>query len=210
MLRRILLLVGLLNLAVFSSVSPAAGKAETYHYKYHGLLANAYFSITDESGCIETTAHLTAGDGYRRYDKQLNSDSRIHVFVYKYDNCASDYLFAVWGGGVITNDAFTIKQQLNTAELKTTVILEEWKTREMVPVEIHITWTATGEGFNEKFHDRYYEPGYKRFLHSIGFIQPAVASGSIISLDTNFSELPSLSAELSNDKYGFVEIIMSP
>jgi hypothetical protein len=197
------------SLGLFS-VSPAAARAETFNYKFRGLYADAYFSVQEETGCVETASYLTPSIGKTREDKESRTGPWIYIVVYQYDYCTGDFLLDAWAFTSLSHGDFILKNQLNYAELDTRVLVEDLITGDRFPVDIHLTWTATGEGFIEREHTHLKEPGLKVNYKYTAFVRPAAASGSINGLGLNFASQPSVSAQLSNVKAGFVEITMNP
>jgi hypothetical protein len=197
-------------MAFFVATPGAAAKAETFNYKFKGLMADAYFSITDESSCIDTVSYLTAFAGKTSFDKQYKTEPSIYVVVYQYDQCKGEFLLDAWTSTSLSRDDFTIKNQLNSAELNKTVIVEDLISGSTFPVEIHLTWVATDEGFFSEEHTHVHEPNLKVNYRYTAFVRSAIASGSITGLGIDFAQLTSVSAQLSNVKAGFVEVTLTP
>lgn len=190
-----LLLAGVLTLlALAPAGSTQAAAREVWRSNFRGETAVAYFY--DYDGCIETYMEVYATENRVGTTGQPDASSSVGGYVNQYDYCNGTGTGG-WFYADLEPDAFQIDRQLNTASLNTTV---EACYDECFPVELNLTWTATGDPYREKGVSHSSAPDYRSVYRYDATTRYAEASGSVTtplattSLQTNNAYLQSVKA----------------
>jgi hypothetical protein len=105
------------------------------------------------------------------------------------------------------NFAFHIDHNLNTATLDVTnAIFQDDNSFTYFNVDLHLTWTASGDPVtvDEKTNEK--NPGMRVKTRFKGVFRDAVASGSVFGKNIQFTPVPSSSAQLQFNKFGSLTI----
>jgi hypothetical protein len=106
-----------------------------------------------------------------------------------------------------SNFDFSIDKQLGTATLRVRdAIFQDDNSFTFFNVDMDLTWTATGEAYVSKSNDSYKEPGFRFRSHFEGTFRDAVASGSIVGKNTQFTPVVSTSGQLQFNRFGNMEV----
>ena len=206
MFRRITLIILVVGLTLSLAVTPAAAKTETFHFKFQGQFADAFFGTVDETGCIETFVHVAAQDGKVKVDGKPEVQSIATVHIEQFNHCTTEFLVLAFGLAALAPDEFVIDNKLNQATLTTTIVVEEFITGTTVPVDVNVTWTGVGVTSTFKDHFQIKEPGFKFNRHAMGAFRDAQATGTVIGMGINFTPEPAFEATMGNVKIGEVTI----
>lgn len=206
MKRLMLALVLMLSMLVTALPAHAAGAA-TFHFNFAGQFAEAYFSSLDSSGCIATSADISAVDGRIKMEgspKSLTSSAAI--FISQFDTCTETLLLAADGFTELAADAFQIDKQVTAARLNTTIEIFDFVSGTSFPVDISVRWTGTGNTSTERHHDQIKAPGFTVNSRFSGTFRDATAASIISDGTTNFTPAPAGFADMASVKSGDVVI----
>ena len=92
-------MVAVLALALVALPLPAhAAGADTFHFRFTGQFAEAFFSSTDPSGCIFTDVFIFASENtFQNPPGPGNSSSGASLFIAQFNVCTSTQLLAASG-----------------------------------------------------------------------------------------------------------------
>lgn len=176
--------VGLLLVLFITTLAapvPARAKSgEVEQYRFRGRVANAFFSSTDAEGCVETFGMLQAVDGrVVLAPENTTVDSLVSIFVEQYDYCEETEVTFVAGEAALPASAFQIDKRLQRATLNASFEVFDLHSETAVPVEIHTTWTGTGDPYRIKERFVYRSPTFRSNSRSDGTFRAANLSGTI-------------------------------
>ena len=205
---RLLLVVSLALVMLALAVPARAAGAETLHVSFDGLIAEATFSSTDPSGCIQTVVFVFADDGrFRTGTGRLEKASTATVAVSKFDVCTQTDLLFADGFAVLAPGQFQIDGKFTAASLTATIEVFDFVSGASFPVNISVGWTGVGDTFSAKQRSHETFPGFKVFKRFDGTGRPAAAAGIVSDGTTNLTPEPALVAELGSIRQGEVDII---
>jgi hypothetical protein len=197
--------------AVLSSLVVAfpaqAAPAETIHFSFNGQSADAFFTSTDPSGCIQTDVFVSAVDGKIKQDGAPEVESLASVAISRFDLCTGTVLLSAFGSATLAPTEFVIDRQLVSASLDTTVTVMDFVSGASFPVDVAVNWTGTGATFRVKQHFQIITPGFKLNSRFDGTFREAAASGTISDGTSNFTPEPAAFADMSSVKSGEVSIV---
>jgi hypothetical protein len=183
------LVVSVCTLAVPTSTRAA----EVLRMQYSGPTAKAWFSHTDERGCIVDMVSIKASQGRAKQGGQPEAASQIFVWVWQYDACSDpNSLVTLFDGMVRTSlpaGALQVNRRLDTATLNTTVDVYDYVSGTTHSVAINVGWTATGDARYVKESDQVRVGSYIFSQRFESTSRPAQASGSV-SLDNSANITP--------------------
>jgi hypothetical protein len=188
-------------------VFPAhAAPADTFHFSFKGQSAEAFFSSTDPSGCIQTDAFVFAVDGKVKQDGAHGVESSAFVAISRIDLCTGTVLLDTFGSATLAPAEFVIDTRLTSATLDTTVTVTDFVSGTTFPVDMALGWTGTGAPFRVKQHSQTKTPGFKLNSRFDGTSRNAAASGTVSDGTTNLTPEPAGFADMSSAKSGEVSI----
>jgi hypothetical protein len=207
--RNYLVAGGLLALTLALPCRSAAAPAQTIHFRFQGLSADAFFDSFDVTGCVETDAGVSAVDGrIKMMGGGPEVTSSAFVFISQYDNCSQTVLLNAFGSATLPAGAFQIDKKLTSATLHTSVDVFDSVSGTTFPTDISLSWTGTGPISAEHNHFIFRTPGFRENETFSGKFNPATASGSVTAGGTNFSPSPAVSsADLDDVKEGNLDVL---
>jgi len=136
----------LLALSLLMGALPATTRAaEIIQFQSSGLGTYADF-ITSEGDCIITRVKIQAADQRLKQAGKPDTPTRVLIVITKTDTCAAQSLITAVDVVEVAPSAVQIDQQLNTATVQMTgVEIYDYDSDTLVPVDINMTWTATGD-----------------------------------------------------------------
>ncbi len=180
-----LLIVVVLMLAVFGQYTPASA-AEMYKWKGPG--AEAYFSSTDESGCVVTDVSLfTRDETFQNPPGQPSRGSFVYLTIYQYDYCADIALRVAEGWASIGEDDLQVAKKLGWASLATVVSMYDWASDTYFEVSVDLSWSATGPAVQQSSSFRSHTPDCKYHSRFRGSFRSADVNGTITDGFTNYT-----------------------
>jgi hypothetical protein len=187
--------IGLLLLPVLLLAAALVAQATTTvsYFRVKGDTGVALFSGVEPSNeCVLNFAAVVAADIIekdRQSGKTLNL--KTTVAISQVDTCVGELLFL--GEGVTDISTFQVASNLSTATLTATVPVTDVLSRSTANFEVNVTWQATSKPTTtnvvESFTDKALGLKVKSSFH--GRVAEAVATGSVVGLDRNFTLLPS-------------------
>jgi hypothetical protein len=185
-----------------------AGEVDRFRVK--GPLAHADFSTT--AGCIATDVMVEALDNIvHEPPGPPNSKSEVRVNISQFDFCDQDFILGAFGFAPLSDSAFHVRKDLESAQLTTTVEVSDSVSGSSFPVSINITWTAIGEPRRDdsRFQTRF--PGFFFNEQLRGISREAVAAGTVSDGTINFIRAPSFSlADIRDVTDGFIRVMKFP
>lgn len=180
-----LLIVIVLLLAVFGQHTPASA-AEMYKWKGPG--AEAYFSSTDDSGCIVTDVSLfTRDETFQNPPGQPSRGSFVYLTIYQYDYCADLALRVAEGWASIAEDDLQVAKKLGSATLSALVTMYDWASDSYFDVSVDLSWSATGPAARQSSSFRSHTPECKYHSRFQGTFRSADVNGTITDGYTNYT-----------------------
>jgi hypothetical protein len=183
-----------------------AAPAETIHFSFKGQFAEAFFTSTDPSGCIQTDAFVFAVDGKVKQDGAHEVESSASVAISQFDLCTGTVLLDAFGSATLEPAEFVIDKRLTSATLDTTVTVMDFVSGTTFPVDVALSWTGTGAAFRVKDHSQIKTPGFRLNSRFDGTSRNAAASGTVSHGTTNFTPEPAGFADMGSVKSGEVSI----
>jgi hypothetical protein len=205
-MKRFILALAAVVSALVVAFPAYAAPATTFHSSFRGQTAQAFFSSTDPSGCIQTDVFVLAVDGRVKQDGAPVVDSSASVSISRYDVCAGTLLLSAFGFAALAPAEFVMDSQLKSAALETTITVTDFVSGTSFPVDMAVTWTGTGEAFRFKQHSQIKAPGFTLNSKSDGTSRDGTASGTVSDGTTNLTPEPASFANLSSLKSGEVTI----
>jgi hypothetical protein len=184
-----------------------AAPAETFHFSFKGQFAEAFFTSTDPSGCIQTDVFVFAVDGKLKQDGAPAVESSASVAISQFDVCTGTGLLDAFGSATLEPAEFVIDNKLTSATLDTTVTVMDFVSGTTFPVDVAVSWTGTGATFRVKEHSQIKTPGFKLNSRFDGTFRDAAASGTVSDGTTNFTPEPAAFADMGSVKSGEVSIV---
>lgn len=205
-LRKYLLPVSLFCVALALPCRSLAITHQTSHFKFTGLTADASFESFDTSGCVFTTAFLTATNGRNLMPGGPQANSAVFVSLSQFDVCSLTDLLEASGFASLPAGGFQIDKKLTSATLNTSVDVFDFVSSTSFTVEISLSWTGTGGLTVSRVHNLLRQAGLRINASSVGTARQATASGSVTGGGTNYSPLPSSFADLNDSKLGELDV----
>lgn len=205
-----ILSLGVLALAPASLAS--AGNDKVTVVNERGPLANAWFSSTDPSGCIQTDTFVSAQRSTYQQPPDRKSTTGIGaVSIFQYDTCTGmSLLNAVGQTDALSATDLVISNQLDRASLHATIAATNLDTGEPLTIDVNMAWVGTSviNRDHSNTNDQY--PGGCHVLNRWkGSGRDAAASGSVSVGSTNYAPAPSEFGEIGTVISGF-EVIGCP
>jgi hypothetical protein len=186
----------------------------TTHTQHKALTARADFSDIDESGCVETAVFVFAAEQTSKAaDSMAVGPSGkpvtgvfLFVLVSQFNFCTFEFLRSLSGSGM--EASFHVDRvKLSDAQLKATILAFDDFTQAEVPVEVDLTWTATGEplSLSERFRQK--QPGLLFSSFFKGTSRDAAATGTVLVGGENLTPNVSIDAEIIRSREGTVSIV---
>jgi hypothetical protein len=194
--------------AMVVSAGPVQAASETLHFSFKGLVADAFFSSTDPTGCVVTEVGVGAVDGrVKTMPGGPEAQSEAFMFLSQFNTCTREQLIAADGFTVLAPADFQIDRELNAARLDTTIELFDFISGTILTVDVSVAWTGAGATFTvkDRFHQK--SPGFKINSRFSGTFREATATGMVTDGTTNFTPDPAVFAQLGSVKTGEVQII---
>ena len=180
-----LLIVIVLLLAVFGQ-STSVSAAEMY--KWRGPGAEAYFSSTDDSGCVVTDVSLfTRDETFQNPPGQPSRGSFAYLTIYQYDYCSGIELHAAEGWASIAENDLQVAKKLGSASLSTTVSVFDWTSGTYFDVSVDLSWSANGPATRQSNSYRTHTPDCKYHSRFQGTFRSADVNGTISDGSTNYT-----------------------
>jgi hypothetical protein len=173
-------------------------------FKFQG--ENAYAEFHSTEGCMTTYANVGAGESVSKVGpgKPVVYPGGFVSLVLQ-NSCTGEGISGL-GDSSLSADAFSMQSNLQSATLNAVVQLCCDQSGSSFPVSVNLTWTGTGSISTGKSSETSKSPGCKITRTSQGDSRPAVATGSIMALGTEFASQPTTSASLSSTKDGLMEV----
>jgi hypothetical protein len=205
----VILIAWLMGLVVPVPVSAAAiGTAgNVTKSKFQGDSAFASFSSTDPTDpCIQTSAFVSATEG-RLKEGQGKPElvSEVFVSIFQFNTCTGEVFLDAFGSAQLSPEAFAVEGQLDAATLTATVEVCDFITGGCFPVDVQLTWSATGPVVKDKSKFQSTSPGCKFKFDFMGNFRDAVATGTITGGGFSFSGASDF-AQIASVKQGSMEI----
>ena len=171
-------------------------------FRFKGQSADAFFSSTDQSGCIVTDVFVFASD-----DASVSHDppgppnsfsgSGAFIGISKFDYCTYTQLVAAdcfTPAPLADQDFQVIGKKLDSAELNATLECFGFDFVSNLPldfnVDANLVWTGTGNPIRQSSNFHFRTPGFIINERSSGTFSPADVSGSVSDESTNFTPNP--------------------
>jgi hypothetical protein len=206
MRKRLLAVVSLAFVLMALTLPARAAPAETLHFSFTGLSAEAFFSSTE--GCVVTDVGVFAMEGRVKTGPGRPAvESAAATFVSQFDVCTGTQLLAADGFAVLAPGEFQIDEQLTAATLTATIEVFDFVSGASFPVDVSVSWTGFGDTFSVKDRFHLKAPGFKVNSRFDGTFREATAAGTVTDGTTNFTPEPAVFAQLGSVKQGEVVII---
>lgn len=205
-LRKYLLPAILFCAALALPSSSAAAPGQTFHSKFKGLTADAAFFSSDPSGCVTTSAFVTATNGRTAMLGRPEASSSVSVSLSQFNGCTGMDLLEAFGFATLPEGAFLINKKLTSATLTTSVEVSDFISSTTFTVDISLSWSGSGALSASKDHFLLRQPGLTVNLTAFSTSRQATASGSMAGNGTDFSPFPSAFADLMDVKQGVLEV----
>ena len=200
----VILSLGLLALGPASAASAASDKVTVVNLR--GPLANAWFSSTDPSGCIQTDTFVSVQRSTYHRDARPEDDDRQprrqHLRVQPLHGRVAPR--RGWRDRGAAQADLVISNQLDVASVHTTLVASNLDTGDPVTLDVNIAWVGTSAIHRDhsNTNDR-----YSRNCHVLnrwkGSGRDAVASGTVTMGSTNYAPTPSYLGEIGVVISGF-------
>lgn len=184
----------------------AAAPGQTFHSNFRGLTADADFFSFDSSGCVQTSAFVTATNGRIAMLGRPETSSSVSVSLSQFDVCTFTDLLEAFGSATPPEGAFLINKKLTSATLNTSVEVFDFISSATFTVDISLSWSGSGALSTSKDHVLLRQPGLTVNFKTSSTSRQATASGSMTGNGTNFSPFPSSFADLMDVKQGVLEV----
>ncbi len=186
---------------------PPGGRAASVIH-YSGQNATAYFSSTDETGCISTDVFLFAFDGKGKVapgPKETQSEASLGISSYDY--CTETYVMNAYGGSTLAGPDFWLRGgNLNSARLKATIQLWDDVSSSFFDVFVDLTWKGMGAAQRGNDHYHFRSPGFMTNNHSNSVYRAAEVFGTIKDATKTYNAGASVFGDLSSSKSGSLTI----
>lgn len=215
----LLLLAGCSDDNAPTTAPRSAGRAPalattTTHTQHKALTARADFGDIDQSGCVETAVFVFAAEQTSKEADSMAAGPSgkpvtgvfFFVSVSQINFCTGEFLRGLSGVG--TEASFHVDRvKLSEAHLKATVLALDDFTQSEVPVEVDLTWTATGElvSLSERFRQK--QPGLLVSSFFKGTLRDAAATGTVLVGGENLTPNVSTDAEIIRSREGTLSIV---
>jgi hypothetical protein len=189
---------------------PAARVAATArnqggHYQIRGPAADASFSMVDQSGCVETYAHVFGANQTLKAGPGKPTAILATFEFYEYNFCANEILRHI---SASTDQAiFQASRQLTEARLQATMTGFDDITSAEVQVEIDVVWTGTGELVSSSDRFRYNTLGLSYSYSFKGTNRLASAAGTLAVGGEDLPIDAASDANLYSVRYGELAIV---
>jgi len=196
--RSALTIVSLGLLVLSPSLASAASDRVTVE-NMRGPLVNAWFSSTDQSGCIETDTFVTA---QRTTDQLLpgrgTTAGIAAVSISQYDACTDTSLLQAVGQTDSLGAAeLQFSNQVDWASLQTTITVTNIDTGDAFDVSVNVAWAGTSDITRDHSNTNdLYGGGCHVLNRWKGSGRTADASGLVSDGATNFTPTTSQYAEI--------------
>jgi hypothetical protein len=200
----VILSLGLLALGPAGMASAASDKVTVVNLR--GPLANAWFSSTDPSGCVQTDTFVRVQRStYHQMPDPKTTTGNLAVSIFEYNLCTGASLLNVVGEteALPQTDLF-ISNQLDVASVHTTLVASNLDTGDPVTLDVNVAWVGTSDIHRDhsNTNDR-----YSRNCHVLnrwkGSGRDAAASGTVSVGSTNYAPTPSYLGEIGVVISGF-------
>jgi hypothetical protein len=165
--------------------------------------AFAQFESSSSDGCVISDTFV---QGFNNLVRPGNTATQTaFVSIEKFNNCTGEFL-----SGAFSQD-FTGTVQfgsgLSTAAVVGTATMVDEMTSNTFSLSVNLTWQ--GFGATTRFFDNshFRGPGFMLNTHFNGITRGAAASGTISDGTTNFAPSPTLSASISDNSGGTVQLV---
>lgn len=197
----------LVALAVILAIAAPAG-AETFHLRFKGLVAEAFYFTSDPSGCVFTFAYVVGVDGSVKTDPGAPEQASIAAaFVDVFDSCARTSLLAAFGESALEEEEFQIDRRFTAATLRTSIPMFDFVNGTEFTAEVDQSWSATGDTVRIKDHFQVKTPDFRLNAKFDGTFREASASGSLSDGTTNFTPGPAAFSDTGSVKVGEVAVV---
>ena len=206
--------IALLSLAalVFAPAAVSAAGTKVSVANLRGPLVNAWFSVTDPTGCIETDTFVTGNlPSYQQLPSQPVTTGVAGVSIFEYDSCTESTLLDATGDTeALPAGALQVSKQLDRAPLTGTLTMTNVDTGATFDVDVSVAWvgTSTIHRYDVNSND-FYGGGCHVLNRWKGSGRDAAAWGSVSDGSTNYTRLATESAEIGFVIDGF-EVIDCP
>ena len=204
-----LIILMLIVAALIPSTPARAGE----NFVGHGSAAGAFFSSTQ--GNIVSEVRVGALKGYQHTPPEFKAALlEIVVSLYQYDRticpsgteCPAPILLAnglivlrAPSPGLLTNDSFEVRGDLEAATLHTTMQAWEEVSQSSIDVEIDLTWSAISDRTRDDAKSiSKFLPGCLFVFDETIISRQATAVGSVVALGINFTPESSAEGQISN------------
>jgi len=143
--RTYLFALSLVGLALALPCRSAAASGQSLHLTFMGLTANASFDTLDSTGCIDTSAFVSATNGTTKMNNVPGSpeaSSTASVGISQFNFCTGDDLFEAFASPILAPGAFQINKTLTSATLNTSTDMTDSISGNTFTVQISISWAA--------------------------------------------------------------------
>lgn len=186
-----------------SFTTKASAETDVQQFSVRGETASAFFSSTDETGCVVTYVGVYASDQVVRIKPEpRTATSSVFVFVDSLDYCEWIYLSSIFGYQEIAADDFVVGKKLASARVKTTVNAYDYVSDTPVEVEITLDWSATDSASRTGSRSFYRAPGFSVKSNFKGAFAPATANGSVVQGGVNLAPNSAEYADIADIDYG--------
>jgi hypothetical protein len=175
---------------------------------FKGHQAYADFSSVSADGCVFTDAYVQAFES-------LTSPSRVdsqtvYLSIYQWNNCTGAMVIGADNMDPNTwQPAFsgTIQFGTQSASVNGTATMYDYVGGQSFTTTINVSWNGYGPTSTFVDSSHYRSPGFIMSTHDTGVSQAAEASGNYTDQSgANLAATPTLSAGLSNDSGGTVQM----
>ena len=195
--------VGVCLVSACAFVSEARAYTDVQQFSVKGSTAIAFFTNTDESGCVVTYVGVYASDEVTRVKPEpATATSSVFVFVDKLDYCDWVYLASIFGYQEIAVDDFAVEKKLSDANLGALISAYDYVSGMPTQLEVLLNWSATGPVSQIGSRSFYRTPGFSVKSNFKGAFAPATASGSVILDGVNLVPNASDYAEIADISFG--------
>ena len=197
--------VAILVLTYVFGVLPSGASAETdvQQFSVRGTTVSAFFSSTDEAGCVVTYIGVYASDEVVRIKPDpRTATSSVFVFVDRVDYCTWVYLSSIFGYQELAADDFVADNKLTNAHLHALVSAYDYVSDTAVELKIGLDWSATDDPIRTASRSFYKTPGFSVKSNFKGAFAPATANGEVTLAGVNLIPGPSEYADIADIRYG--------
>ena len=160
------------------SALPGAASADVHSYGFDGDNAGALFQSFD--GCVQRTALVMPMKGRTRDNLSgATHEASVLLQLVHSDACRFTQSFRFGVVDLAPGD-FRVRGDLGTATLRGRVEMIDWMSGAAVPIDLDLTWRASGPGQWEREGSRVRHEGGVEIVRGRGMIREAVASGSVM------------------------------